>query len=78
MDNAIYEGFQIMVLGMGTVFAFLLIMVCAMTVISKVVTAFNERFPEPVAEQASAPVAQQQGSSDEMVAIAVAMANLKK
>ncbi len=77
MDNAIYEGFQVMVLGMGTVVIFLLLMVVAMTVVSKAVTAFNARFPEPVAEQASAPAAKP-ASSDEMIAIAVAMANLKK
>lgn len=78
MDNAIYEGIQVMVLGMGTVVLFLLIMVFAMTIVSKVVTVFNARFPEPVAEQTSAPAPVVQGSSDEMVAIAVAMASLKK
>ncbi len=42
--NFIYEGFKIMLLGMGTVFSFLVVMIIMMNIMSKVVHRF---FPEP-------------------------------
>jgi len=44
MENLVFEGFKFMVLGMGTVFAFLIIMIIAMNILSFVVHKF---FPEP-------------------------------
>ena len=40
----IYEGFKIMLLGMGTVFMFLIVMIVMMNIMSTVVHRF---FPEP-------------------------------
>jgi len=42
--NYILEGFKIMLLGMGTVFSFLVVMIIMMNIMSKVVHRF---FPEP-------------------------------
>ncbi len=39
----IYEGFKIMLLGMGTVFSFLIVMIVMMNIMSKVVHRY---FPE--------------------------------
>jgi len=45
MENLVFEGFKFMVLGMGTVFAFLIIMIMSMNILSYVVHKF---FPEPI------------------------------
>ncbi len=42
--NLILEGFKFMGLGMGTVFAFLVVMIIAMNIMSKLLHRF---FPEP-------------------------------
>jgi oxaloacetate decarboxylase gamma subunit len=42
--NYIFEGLKIMLLGMGTVFSFLVIMIVMMNLMSKIVHRF---FPEP-------------------------------
>jgi len=42
--NYIFEGLKIMLLGMGTVFSFLVLMIVMMNLMSKVVHRF---FPEP-------------------------------
>jgi len=44
MENLVFEGFKFMALGMGTVFAFLILMIMAMNLLSYVVHKF---FPEP-------------------------------
>ena len=47
MENLVFEGFKFMVLGMGTVFAFLILMILAMNLQSYIV---HKLFPEPVAK----------------------------
>ncbi len=42
--NYVFEGLKIMMLGMGTVFSFLVVLIILMNVMSKVVHRF---FPEP-------------------------------
>ncbi len=42
--NYVFEGLKIMLLGMGTVFSFLVVLIILMNVMSKVVHRF---FPEP-------------------------------
>jgi oxaloacetate decarboxylase gamma subunit len=51
MENLVFEGFKFMALGMGTVFAFLTLMILAMNLQSYIVHKF---FPEPVAKPDSA------------------------
>ena len=42
--NYVFEGLKIMMLGMGTVFSFLVVLIILMNVMSKIVHRF---FPEP-------------------------------
>lgn len=42
--NYVFEGFKIMLLGMGTVFMFLVVMIIMMNIMSKIIHRF---FPEP-------------------------------
>lgn len=44
MENLVFEGFKFMVLGMGTVFSFLILMIGAMNLQSYIIGKF---FPEP-------------------------------
>ncbi|MFC2074135.1 OadG family protein [Campylobacterota bacterium] len=44
MENLVFEGFKFMILGMGTVFAFLTLMIIAMNIQSYIIHKF---FPEP-------------------------------
>ena len=45
MENLVFEGFKFMILGMGTVFTFLTLMILAMNVQSYIIHKF---FPEPM------------------------------
>ncbi len=76
MDSVIYEGIQIMVLGMGTVFIFLVIMIVVMGLVAKVVAVINKLFPEKTEEMSSK--AQPQSTNNEMLAIAIAVASSKQ
>ena len=76
MDSVIYEGIQIMVLGMGTVFIFLVIMIVVMGLVSKVVALVNKVFPEKIEEMPSQ--AKPQSTNNEMLAIAIAVASSKQ
>ncbi len=61
--NYIYEGLKIMLLGMGTVFMFLIVMIVMMNIMSTVVHRF---FPEPNdAENTPSPV---QGNNAKKIA----------
>ncbi len=44
MENLVFEGFKFMILGMGTVFTFLTLMIIAMNIQSYIIHKF---FPEP-------------------------------
>jgi len=50
MENLVFEGFKFMILGMGTVFSFLILMIIAMNLQSYIVHKF---FPEPEATPVS-------------------------
>jgi oxaloacetate decarboxylase gamma subunit len=45
MENLVFEGFKFMLLGMGTVFSFLILMIGAMNLLSYFIHKF---FPEPI------------------------------
>ncbi|MCD6258577.1 MAG: OadG family protein [Helicobacteraceae bacterium] len=66
--NLVIEGFKFMVLGMGTVFAFLIILIGLMNVMSMVI---HKLFPEP---QASGESHTQQGSKNNKVIAAITAA----
>ena len=42
--NSVFEGLKIMLIGMGTVFMFLIVMIIMMNIMSRVIHRF---FPEP-------------------------------
>ena len=45
MENLVFEGFKFMILGMGTVFTFLVLMIIAMNIQKYIIHKF---FPEPM------------------------------
>ncbi len=59
-----------MIMGMGTVFSFLIILVIAMAITSKVLVYINKMFPEAVVETTTAKPVNK--SNDEEIAIAIA------
>ena len=68
--NLIMEGVKFMILGMGTVFVFLIVLIACMNIMS---TIINRYFPEP---QPSAD-AQAQGSQDKKKIVAAITAAIK-
>lgn len=70
------DGFTIMVIGMGVVFAFLIIMVFALQFMSKIVEILNKYFPEAIPETIQTK-SKRAGKDDEIIAVAIAAA-LKK
>lgn len=69
--NLVVEGFKFMVLGMGIVFLFLVLLIIAMNVLSKIVQRY---FPEPKA--APAPSAKQASGADKLKKVAAIAAAL--
>ena len=65
------EGIIIMLIGMGVVFAFLTIMVGAMTIMGRVIQKLNMLYPEPV-EESKPPVRSASADDDERIAVAIA------
>jgi oxaloacetate decarboxylase gamma subunit len=63
--NLILEGFKFMGLGMATVFAFLIIMIVCMNIMSSVIHRF---FPEPQASAESQAQAQTQQDNKKIIA----------
>ena len=74
MDLALLEdGFIVMVIGMGTVFVFLSIMVFAMHLNGKVLKVLNKFFPEEIPVEKK-PVQKSDNNEEIALAIACAMA----
>ena len=74
--NLIMEGFKFMALGMGTVFAFLTILIFVMNIMSKII---HDYFPEPQidinAEINASMEAKQQDNKKVIAAITAAIAH---
>lgn len=72
MDLALLEdGFIVMIIGMGTVFVFLSIMIFAMHLNGKVLQVLNKFFPEEIPVEKK-PV--QKSDNNEEIALAIACA----
>ncbi len=69
--NLILEGFKFMVLGMGTVFMFLIVLIFMMNMMSKIV---HKYFPEPQVD-INPPVANKQDNKKVIAAITAAIAH---
>lgn len=67
------EGFFVMVIGMGTVFAFLSIMIFAMNINSYILKILNKYFPEEIPE-VKTPARKKSQNNDEEIALAIACA----
>jgi len=71
--NLVLEGLKFMVLGMGTVFTFLIVMIVCMNIMSNIIHKF---FPEPQASATpSAPAQQQKDNKKVVAAITAAIAH---
>lgn len=69
------EGFIVMVIGMGTVFVFLTIMIFVMHFSSYVLKFVNKFFPEEIpVDNSAAKRKSAQSSNDEEIALAIACA----
>lgn len=68
------EGLIIMIIGMGTVFTFLVVMIYAMDISASVLKFVAKFFPEEIPEEKSAAKKKAASSSDEDVALAIACA----
>lgn len=74
MDLTLFkEGFFVMVIGMGTVFIFLTIMIFAMNINSYVLKFVNKYFPEEIPADKT-PNKKKSSSNDDEIALAIACA----
>lgn len=72
----IMDGLIITVVGMGTVFSFLTLLVFAMQISSKIVEMLNKIMPEEVTAPVAVPSRNKATDDDVAVAIAVAKMNM--
>ena len=77
MSETLVQGLTIMFIGMGTVLAFLCLLIVSMHVMSCVVGKLNEIFPQALPE-AVGNSAKNSSSSDEEIAVAIVSAMFKK
>jgi len=73
MSEIIISGLMISVVGMGVVFAFLIVLFFAMQIIAKVLNFLAKFFPEPVLETVT--VKKTDNKIDEEIAVAIAIAS---
>lgn len=75
MDLTLFkEGFFVMVIGMGTVFVFLTVMICAMNINGKVLHIVNKFFPEEIPAEKKPARKESQNNNNEEIALAIACA----
>jgi oxaloacetate decarboxylase gamma subunit len=73
--EALKQGFIIMVIGMGTVYIFLTIMIYAMNFTKKILDIVNKYFPEEgVNEGANCKNSKKRSNNDAEIALAIAAA----
>lgn len=77
MNENLVQGLSVMLIGMGTVLAFLCTTILSMFVMSKAVGKLNEIFPEAIPQTAGASKAVS-SSDDESIAVAILSAILRK
>ena len=70
MENLVFEGFKFMALGMGTVFAFLSLMIIAMNIQSYIIHKF---FPEPAPTADQRAAKKSNSTAKKVAAIAAAI-----
>ena len=70
MENALENGLELLVLGMGGVFLFLIIQVILMSISASFFTKYAHLFPEKEATLTKS--VKKAGSADEEVAVAIA------
>lgn len=75
MQN-LYDSSTIMLIGMGVVFAFLVVMVWIMDLNAIVIKKLNEIFPEEIPQE-NKPSKKSQKEEDEKIALAIAIAAAK-
>jgi len=66
------QGCAIMFLGMGVVFAFLVLMVWVMNITAKVIQVLNKYFPEEIPQPKNTKKKKVKSDEDEQIAIAIA------
>ncbi len=74
MENLVFEGFKFMILGMGTVFSFLILMILAMNLQSFIIHKF---FPEPVAATPGSTAKNDKNKDAKVAAISAAIMHHK-
>ncbi len=67
-------GFTLMIIGMSTVFVFLIIMIFAMNLSAKVISIINKYFPEDISETKKTSKIQKNTNNDAEIALAIACA----
>ena len=79
MESALLkDGAVIMAIGMGTVFIFLVVMICAMEINSKILKFIGKYFPEEIPEAKTARKKPASKKDKIAAAIAIAVQNSRK
>ena len=66
------DGCAIMFLGMGVVFAFLVLMVWVMNITAVIIKVLNKYFPEEIPQPKNAKKKKTKSDEDEQIAVAIA------
>ncbi len=68
------QGCAIMFLGMGVVFAFLVLMVWVMNITAQIIQVLNKYFPEEIPQQKNTKKKKNKTDDDDVIALAIAYA----
>ena len=78
MNETLMQGLSVMLIGMGTVVAFLIVTIISMNIMSLVVGKLNKLFPEVVPAVAGGTKKVATSSDDSEIAAAIVAAMFKK